>query len=372
VAVTRDPRIDPARWASARAILAVRLDSMGDVVMTGPAIRALGGLPPTAPRRTITLLTSPSGAGVAPMLPDVDDAIVYRAPWMPGGATDPAADLRVIERLAARAFDAAVIFTAVTQSALPAATMCRLAGIPLRAAYVRENPYSMVTDWLPDDGGEPAQHEVVRQLALASALGGSTDDDRLALALPPGTLDVAIDTLAAAGIGPDEPTIVFHPGARASSRRYDPTSFAAAADALASEGWRIVVTGSVADGDVVRAMVDAMRSVPADLCGVLSLPVLVATIANANAIVTNNTGPAHLAAAVQTPVVDLYALTNLQHTPWRAPSRVLFHDVPCRGCLSSTCREGHHDCLARVPPAAVVDAVHELTANDRHAVARAS
>jgi lipopolysaccharide heptosyltransferase II len=371
VAVIREPRIDPTPWTSARRILVVRLDSMGDVVMTGPAIRALAGLPPTAPRRTITLLTSPTGAGVATMLPDVDDAIVYRAPWMPG-TTDPASDLRLVDRLASRGFDAAVIFTAVTQSALPAATICRLAGIPLRAARSRENPYSILTDWMPDASDEPAQHEVLRQLALVNALGGSTDDDRLALAVPPGTLDVVIDTLGAAGIGADDPTIVFHPGARASSRRYDPPSFAAAADALADEGWRIVVTGSVGDRDVVRAMLDAMRSTPADLSGVLSLPVLVATIANANAIVTNNTGPAHLAAAVQTPVVDLYALTNLQHTPWRAPSRVLFHDVPCKGCLSSTCREGHHDCLAKVPPAAVVDAVHDLTANDRRAVARAS
>jgi lipopolysaccharide heptosyltransferase II len=372
VAVIREPRVDAAPWASARNVLAVRLDSMGDLVMTGPAIRALGGLPPVPGGRTITLLTSPSGAGVATMLPDVDDTIVHRAPWMPGAPTDPASDLRLIDRLATRGFDAAVIFTAVTQSALPAATICRLAGIGLRAAHVRENPYSILTDWLPDDVEEPPQHEVLRQLALSSALGGSTDDDRLALAVPPGTLDAALDTLAAAGIDPNSSTIVFHPGARASSRRYDPASFAAAADALAAEGWRIVVTGSDSDREVVRAMLDAMRSRAADLCGVLSLPLLVATIANASAIVTNNTGPAHLAAAVQTPVVDLYALTNQQHTPWRAPSRVLFHDVPCKGCLSSTCREGHHDCLGKVPPAAVVDAVHELTASDRRSIARAS
>ena len=371
MAVMREPRIDPTRWASARTILAVRLDSMGDVVMTGPAIRALAALPRTTQPRMITLLTSPSGAGVAPMLPDVDDTIVYRAPWMPGAGGDAGPDAQLIDRLAGRGFDAAVIFTTVTQSALPAATVCRLAAIPLRAARCRENPYALLTDWMPDGPDDSGQHEVLRHLALVTALGGTTDDDRLALALPPGTLDVAIDTLAAAGVAVGDPTIVFHPGARASSRRYDPRSFAAAADALATEGWRIVVTGSVADRDVVRAMCGAMRTAPVDLSGVLSLPVLAATIANADAIVTNNTGPAHLAAAVQTPVVDLYALTNLQHTPWRAPSRVLFHDVPCKGCLSSVCPEGHHHCLAKVPPAAVVDAVHELTASDRRVLVRA-
>jgi hypothetical protein len=66
-----------------------------------------------------------------------------------------------------------------------------------------------------------------------------------------------------------------------------------------------------------------------------------------------------------TPVVDLYALTNMEHTPWRVPSRVLFHDVPCSGCLSSVCLTADHPCLEMVPPAAVVDAVHALTTHER-------
>ena len=61
-----------------------------------------------------------------------------------------------------------------------------------------------------------------------------------------------------------------------------------------------------------------------------------------------------------TPVVDLYALTNPQHTPWRVESRVLFHDVPSRNCYKSVCPEGHHNCLALVPPSSVVRATIEL------------
>jgi lipopolysaccharide heptosyltransferase II len=366
VALNREPRVDPAAWARARNVLCVRLDSMGDVVMTGPAIRAIAALPQTVPRRRVTLLTSPAGAGVATMLPDLDDTIAYRAPWMPGGDTDPGSDLRLIDRLATRAFDAAVIFTTVNQSALPAATICRLAGIPLRAAHSRENPYGIVTDWVPDprEPGQP-MHEVLRQLALATALGGRIDDDRLALAPPPGSLDIALDVLEQAGLDPHDPCLVFHPGAAAASRRYDPRSFAAAADELASDGWRIVVTGGTGDRDAVQTMLDAMHRPAVDLCGQLSLPALVATLSHAEALVTNNTGPAHLAAAVMTPVVDLYALTNLEHTPWRVPARVLFHDVPCSGCLSSVCLATHHDCLRKVPPAAVVEAVRELTVHDR-------
>ncbi|MEX2599096.1 MAG: glycosyltransferase family 9 protein, partial [Dehalococcoidia bacterium] len=68
-----------------------------------------------------------------------------------------------------------------------------------------------------------------------------------------------------------------------------------------------------------------------------------------------------IAAAVGTPVVDLYALTNPQHTPWQVPNRTLFHDVPCKNCYKSICPEGHHHCLRLVPPEAIVDAVRALT-----------
>jgi ADP-heptose:LPS heptosyltransferase len=62
----------------------------------------------------------------------------------------------------------------------------------------------------------------------------------------------------------------------------------------------------------------------------------------------------HLAAAVGTPVVDLYAQTNLQHTPWQVPHELLFCEVECKNCYKSICPEQHHDCLRRVPPSAVV------------------
>ena len=73
-------------------------------------------------------------------------------------------------------------------------------------------------------------------------------------------------------------------------------------------------------------------------------------------------GPAHIAAAVDTPVVVLYALTNPQHTPWRVPCRVLSHDVPCRYCLRSTCPREHHRCLRAIPAGRVVDAALQLLA----------
>jgi ADP-heptose:LPS heptosyltransferase len=89
---------------------------------------------------------------------------------------------------------------------------------------------------------------------------------------------------------------------------------------------------------------------------------LAALLATAPLLVSNNTGPVHVSAAVGTPVVDQYALTNPQHTPWAVPHRVLFHDVPCKYCYKSVCPEGHHDCLRRVTPESIVAAVRELLA----------
>ena len=96
------------------------------------------------------------------------------------------------------------------------------------------------------------------------------------------------------------------------------------------------------------------------LAGMLGLGELGALIGGARLLVCNNSGPAHLAAAIGTPSVVLYALTNPQHTPWRAPTRVLNRQVPCRDCLCSVCPEGHHACLLGVLPEEAADAALEL------------
>ena len=153
--------------------------------------------------------------------------------------------------------------------------------------------------------------------------------------------------------------MLVHPGASAASRRYPAQSYAQALDML---GCEVVFTGGAAEVELVESL-RARLSVPSrSLAGRLSLGELGALIEAADLLICNNTGPAHIAAAVGTPVVDLYALTNPQHTPWQVESRVLFHDVPCRNCYKSVCPAGHHDCLRRVPPERVAEAARELLA----------
>jgi lipopolysaccharide heptosyltransferase II len=264
--------------------------------------------------------------------------------------------------LRARNFDAAVIFTVCTQSPLPAALMTWLAGVPMVLAHCRENPYQLISHWVLDTESQPAtRHEVQRQLDLVARVGADCRNRQLALRLPAAALLRARGLLAQAGMRDDTPRVVFHPGATAPSRRYPPEHFAAAAHQLhARTGCRIVFTGDAAEEDLVERIRADMDAPSASLVGRLDVAELSAVIALCDLLVVNNTGPAHIAAAVGTPVVDLYAQTNLQHTPWQADSRVLYHEVPCRGCLKSVCPQGHHDCLRQVAPERVVQAAEEL------------
>ncbi len=355
-----------SRWSAARSLLCVRLDALGDVLMTIPALRALRE---SAPGRRITLLTSPAGAAAARLIPEVDDAIVYAAPWMKATAprVSSAPDFEMIEQLRAGRFDAAVIFTVYSQNPLPAAFLCSLADIPLRLAHCHENPYQLLTDWVPDpEPREGIRHEVRRQLDLVASIGARTTDERLSLRVPDAARARARALLAERGVDLARPWVLLHPGASAPSRRYPPERFAAVARRLAlDDGYQVVLAG----GPSERPLVEQVRAAMATPCPPPvepgDLAELAALIALAPLLICNNSGPAHVAAAVGTPVVDLYALTNPQHTPWQVPSRVLNCDVPCKYCYKSVCPLGHHACLALVPPDAVVQAARELLAATR-------
>jgi len=352
-----------AAWMSAKRILCVRLDSIGDVLMTTPAIRAVKA---SGIDREITLLTSPAGASVASLIPCVDEVVVYDAPWLKATnvRVTSAPDHAMIAMLRARQFDAAIIFTVFSQSALPAALACFLADIPLRLAHSRENPYQLLTTWVPEP--EPAagiRHEVERQLSLVDRIGCRVADTRLQLSVPEQARADIRSLLCELGVRDNEPWFVLHPGASAASRRYPPDRFAIAARAVAdAQGGHVLVTGDGNESTLIDQVCAQIGDAAIGLAGKLDLASLAALIEASPLLITNNTGPAHIAAAVGTPVVDLYALTNPQHTPWQVPSRVLSHDVPCRNCFKSVCPQGHNDCLRRIAPFEVARAALDLLA----------
>lgn len=347
-----------AQWRDARRVLAVRLDNLGDVLMTTPALRALKE---SVPQRHVTLLTSPAGAIAAPNIPEIDAVVTAEAPWMPGGA-DADALARLVATLRDLGFDAAVVFTVYSQSALPAALLCLQAQIPLRLAHTRENPYGLLTDWVADP--EPhsiVRHEVRRQLDLVAAIGARTANERLSFEVHADAAESARRKLRRAGVDLESPWIVMHPGATAASRRYPPEQFAQVIDALAVlPNTQIILTGSAAERALIASIRSGARYTTFSLAGELTLGELAAVLAPAAMLIANNTGPVHVAAALGTPVVDLYALTNPQHGPWQVPHRLLYEDVPCRFCYRSVCMQGHHDCLRRVSPERVAAAARSL------------
>ena len=346
-------------WQQAKRILCIRLDYMGDVLMSTPAIRALKQ---SIPGCEITLLTSSSGEAAARFVPEIDHVIAYAAPWMKSSAPhDPGADLEMVATLRHRRFDAAVIFTVYSQNPLPAAMLCYLAGIPRRLAHCRENPYQLLTDWVREpEPQETVRHEVRRQLDLVASVGARADDERLSLRVPSADTARVIDRLQTRGIDPAGTWIAMHPGATAASRRYPPQLWREVARMLsATLHCPLVFTGSADEAALIESIRDGLPGTHS-LAGRLDLGQLAALIALAPVLVSNNTGPAHIAAAVGTPVVDLYALTNPQHTPWKVPNRVLFRDVPCRYCYKSVCPQGDNLCLTGVSPSETVRATIAL------------
>ncbi len=376
-----------ARWRQARRVLLIRLDNLGDVLMTTPALAAVRE---SLPEAQLTLLAAPSMTALAPHLPEVDRIVGFQAPWMKAGAAALAADdpplgrdeRQAVAQWADEGYDAAIIFTVCTQSVFPAATMCRLAGIPRVLGHARERAYGLLSDEIPDrdEVGDGMRHEVRRQLDLVGAVGLRTRDERLRFRVLESDRDAVRQSLVAAGVGPRQPFVIVHPGASAPSRRYPADRLGESAGLLRQAmAWRaggtaeappaIVVCGGPGEESLVQDTVQALAAadLPASAAQgrvlsprLSSVGELAALIAEADLLIGNNSGPVHLAAAVGTPVVDLYALTNPQHTPWQVPSRVLFRDVPCRFCQKSLCPEGHHRCLSGVSPREVAAAAIAL------------
>ena len=243
------PDLVDERWQSARRILAVRLDNIGDVIMLGPALRLLRR---TLPDARITLMATPGGSQVAPFLPWVDDVMVERVLWQEIGGHGPMARGRWTRSAswpwssasAAGQFDAALIFTSFGQSPHPPAFVCYLAGVPLRVAQSKEFGGGLLTQWVrprPDE-----IHQVDRNLHLLKSAGFEVGDEdtRLELRVPAEARATAEGLLVQAGVSLNEPFIAIAPGASAAARRYAPERYTEVAARLSAQGLRVVLLGS--------------------------------------------------------------------------------------------------------------------------------
>jgi ADP-heptose:LPS heptosyltransferase len=352
-------------WERVRRLLVVRLDNLGDVILTTPAVRALAE---SLPEAEISLLASPVGTQIGLLNPHISQVITYRAPWVDPWQQiphDPEREQAMIARLRDEQFDAAVIFSSFRQSSLPAAYLCYLAGIPLRLGASIDASGSLLTT--RHKHPEQMMHEVERGLDLVGAIGAKASSHDLELHVPERERRTAAEWLASdVRSATSGPVIVVHPGCSMPARTYPWWLYAETIELLVSRlDAAVIVTGLASERELVARIFEqlSLKAQERVVCRVADAPLgsLSALIEQADLAITNNTGPMHVAAAVKTPVVVLFALTNPpeQWKPWNVPHMLLYRDVPCRICYSRSCPLDHA-CLLEVGPAEVVEASEQL------------
>ena len=350
-----------SKWLDARNILAIRLDNIGDVIMLGPALRAVKE---TSLDARLTLLASPAGATAVPLLPWIDDVIVCHAPWQDIGghvAFDPERELQFIHMLSERKFDAALIFTSFSQSPHVPGYVCYLAGIPLRAGESKEFSGGILTTELrsaPDEF-----HQVERNLRLVEHLGFIVNDLQLKIDIHDDARTAVSTLLTGVGLDLNDPFIIIHPGASAQARRYPADRFGTLARLLTNGGWPVLITGVERESALIEEMLEHAPQAHS-IIGT-SLAEYSALIEQAALVICNDSLPMHLADAMKTPEIVLFSGTDYeeQWRPRTTSSILLRRETACHPCYLFECPI-QHACLD-ISPEEVVEEVETMLEDSR-------
>ncbi len=333
-----------------RRILLFRLERIGDLLMTLPAIRAVGDL---APQASIDLMVGSWNAPLANMIPGSIRVMTMDAAWLAreSGGLPPLALARHARSLRQTKYDLAINFEGDIRSH----TLMALTGARRRIGFDHAGGGPLLTDRVSYDGG---RHVAASALALvATAFDRTREELELRylhdsnhqgplLAIPPAAAARAEARLA----GCRRPVIGVHvPGGR-EIKQWPPERFANVAAGLvrATDG-TIVLTGSAGDDHLVgpvreRISMDNML----DLCGKLDLPDLAATLQHLTCLVTGDTGPMHLAEAVGTSVVAVFGPSDpRRYGPRLSTSRTVRIDLPCSPC--NRIRRPPRRCVGHAP-----------------------
>jgi ADP-heptose:LPS heptosyltransferase len=332
-------------------VLAVRLDSAGDMLLAGPAIRALASA-----GDDVVVLAGPHGAEAATLLPGPSEVLTWCCPWILADPppVDAASWSGLVDLVRRRGVDDAVIFTSFHQSALPTALALRLAGVARITAISEDYPGSLLDVRVPPPGDIP---EPERALMVARAAGFHLP------AGDAGLLGIRADLLAASTPRVGQRYVVVHPGASAPARAWPEFRWSETVAALNAAGHRVVVTGGPGE-TALCARVAACGGL--DVSGSTTLAELAAIMRGAQVVVVANTGPAHLAAAVGTPVVSLFApVVPVERWAPYGVASVIFGDqsAPCRGTRARLCPVPGHPCLTNVTAEDVLKAVMVMAAS---------
>ena len=331
-------------------VLVARLDSAGDVLLSGPAVRAIA-----ASGAQVSYLCGPQGRAAAEVLPGVSQVFCWDSPWItaPAPAASDAHLQPLRDFLAAGEFDEAVILTSFHQSPLPLALLLRLAGVPRITGASVDYAGSLLDVRLrPGEDFDEDQHEVQRALGIAAAAGyrlPADDDGRVAVGQVP-----EVGHLVPAG-----PYVVVHPGAAVPARTWPALHYVALVELLEASGLQPVVTGGPGERQLTATVAG---SAGLDLGGATDFATLAGVLAGAEVVVTGNTGPAHLAAAVGTPVASLFSpvVPAVRWAPYGRHELLGDQQAACRLTRARDCPIPGHPCLAQVTAEEVLAAVQRL------------
>ncbi|MDD5762450.1 MAG: lipopolysaccharide heptosyltransferase II [bacterium] len=326
---------------------------LGDAVMTTPALAAVREGFPDA---RIVLLARPLVAELFRHHPDVDEVMVYERPGRHDGALGR---LRLAVELRRRRFDGALLL----QNAFDAALIAFLGRIPERAGYPTDGRRILLTLPVPLTPAILERHEVEYYLCLLDRLGIPRPvPASLKLAVTEEEKEAMATRLASLGIARGAPIVAINPGATyGSAKRWYPDRFAAVADALSAEwGASVVVVGSTGEAPLAGEIEAATRPPPINLAGKTTVRELMALLSLSSFLVTNDSGPMHIGAALGVPLVAIFGPTDWRRTsPWTSLAKVVRVEIDCSPCKRRVCDRGH-ECMLGVTPGMVIDAARQL------------
>lgn len=347
----------PARWdwASVRRVLVVRLRSIGDTVLATPSLHALRRFLPHA--RVDVLLED----WVAPLLEgsaEVDRVLTVRR-------KSKSSRLAVARRLRAEGYDVAYNLHGGSTAALLVRASCARH----RVGYADYSYASLHNHAAPPSSelwGREKTHSAEQQLALLGWTGVPVTDrpaSRLAVT-PEAAAAVARRLREGARLEDGRRFALVHPAAAFETKTWAAENFARVVEHLAARGLASVAVGAREESKVIDE-VRAHSSAPLAGFTDLSLPELTALAARASIFVGNDSGVAHVAAAVGAPQVVVFGSSNVAHwRPWtEAPAEVVREELACAPCAGYTCAEfGAPECIRRVPVGRVNAAVDRVLA----------
>lgn len=328
---------------------------VGDSVMTVPALRALRRVLPGA---NITLAIRPGAKGIFSEADFIDDVLLFDRK----GVLSVIPQIREWKR---RQFDLAVVF----QNAFEAALIPLLAGVPVRLGYATEARQSLLTHPLALPEWRSSRHEVFYYLYLVTALEQMLfGTSSICEAVPDATIQIsaerrveATDLLRAHGVREDRLVVAICPGSiNSRAKRWPAASYAALADKLIDTDRQVLLIGSKEEADVSQDVTNRMRNRPVMLTGKTSLDQITSVLAAVDLIVTNDTGPAHIGAALGRPAIVIFGPTNpLTTRPFSPAAEILRHPPDCAPCMLRDCPIDHR-CMTAITVDEVFERSHAL------------